>query len=355
MSELLDALINRKSPVDLDMCRAFWNRLDSRQLHPGEAAAVLACLSTHMPSVATVEILIQSLNERRGEPSHRFAGAVNIVGTGGGPRTFNISTAAAFVAAAIGVPVVKTGSRGYASRAGSFDLLDQLGIARTTSYQQTGEMLDRYNIACAGYFVYPVELAALSRAVAPLGMRTLGRFVNTVGPFLAAMPVLAQLTGVSEHSHLATLRHLAAQQAPKRVWLCTNDLGADELISVADNLVHDVGARQFPIRPATLRLGGGTLSDLRAAADDSTTVEHFLGVLAGQGPPVAIATVCLNAAALAVAAGTTHTWASAVSMAREAVDGGAALELIHRIRRDRARVLSSGQPAARALKAVPAR
>jgi anthranilate phosphoribosyltransferase len=354
MPELLDALVNCQHLVDLDMCRSFWNRLDSRQLHPGEAAAVLACLSTRMPSAPTMEILVRSLNERRDEPSHRFAGAVNIVGTGGGPRTFNISTAAAFVAAAIGIPVVKTGSRGYTSRAGSFDLLDQLGITLTTSYQQTGEMLDRYNIACAGYFVYPVELVALTRAVAPLQMRTLGRFVNTVGPFLAAMPVSAQLTGVSEHSHLPTLRHLAAQQAPKRIWLCTNDLGADELISVADNLVHDAGGnRQFPIRPATLRLGGGALSDLRAAADDSTTVEHFLGVLRGQGPPAAIATVCLNAAALAVVAGTTGSWASAVSMAREAIDGGAALELIHRIRRERGRVLSSSQPAARAPKAVP--
>ena len=348
MFELLDALVTCRNPVDLDMCREFWNRLDSRQLHPGEAAAVLACLSTRMPPAATVEILIRSLEERRAQPSHRFAGAVNIVGTGGGPRTFNISTAAAFVAAAIGVPVVKTGSRGYASRAGSFDLLGQLGIALTRSYEQTGEMLDRYHLACAGYFVYPVELAALTRAVLPLQMRTLGRFVNTVGPFLAAMPVSAQLTGVSEHSHLATLRHLAARQAPKRVWLCTNDLGADELLSVADNLVHDVGGAriagsagggQFPIRPATLGLGGGALSDLRAVPDDSTTVEHFVGVLGGQGPPAATATVCLNAAALAVAAGTTEDWASAVSMAREAVDGGAALELVHRIRRDQARVL----------------
>ncbi|MGH3718666.1 MAG: anthranilate phosphoribosyltransferase [Pseudonocardiaceae bacterium] len=355
MPELLDAVINRRRPVDLDMCRAFWDRLGSRRLHPGEAAALLAGLSTCMPSAHTVEILVRSLDERRPEPSHRFPGAVNIVGTGGGPRTFNISTAAAFAAAAMGVPVVKTGSRGYTSRTGSFDLLACLGIPLTTSYQQTGEMLDRYNIACAGYFVYPVELAALARAVAPLHMRTLGRFVNTVGPFLAAMPVSAQLTGVSEHSHLATLQHLAAQQAPKRVWLCTNDVGADELISVADNLVHDVDARQFPVQPGTLRLGGGTLSDLRAAADDTTTVEHFLQVLGGQGSPAAVATVCLNAAALAVAAGTTEDWASAASMAREAVDGGAAVELIDRIRRGQAGVLSSGQPAARTPEAVHAR
>lgn len=355
MSELLDALINRRCPVDLDMCRVFWDRLGERKLHPGEAAALLACLSTGMPSAHTVEIVVRSLDERRPQPSHRFPGAVNIVGTGGGPRTFNISTAAAFVAAAMGVPVVKTGSRGYASRTGSLDLLDCLGIPLTTSYQQTGELLDRYNIACAGYFVYPVELAGLARAVAPLRMRTLGRFVSTVGPFLAAMPVSAQLTGVSEHSHLATLRHLASLQAPKRIWLCTNDLGADELISVAGNLVHVVGGGQLQVWPDTLGLGGGTLSDLLPGPDDTTTVEDFLDVLGGKGPPAAVATVCLNAAALAVAAGVGETWASAVSMARDALDGGAAVDLVHRIRRDRAGTRRSGQPAAGTPEAVCAR
>ncbi len=254
----------------------------------------------------------------------------------------------------MGVPVVKTGSRGYASQTGSFDLLDRLGIPLTTSYQQTGELLDRYNIACAGYFVYPAELAALARAVAPLQMRTIGRFINTVGPFLAAIPVSAQVTGVSEYTHLGTLRHLAAQQAPKRVWLCTNDLGADELISVADNLVHDVGAGQFRIRPGTVGLGGGTLPDLLAAPDDAT-VEYFLDVLGGKGPPTAVATVCLNAAALAVATGAVEDWASAVSMAREVVDGGAAVDLVHRIRRDRAGTLSTGPSAARMSEAVDAR
>jgi anthranilate phosphoribosyltransferase len=355
MTELLDALVNCRHLVDLDMCRAFWNRLERRQLHPGEAAAVLSCLSTRMPSASTTEILVRSLTERRAQPSQEFVGAVTIVGTGGGPRTFNISTAAAFAAAAMGVPVVKTGSRGYTSRAGSLDLLDQLGIPLTTSYQQTGEMLDRYRIACTGYFVYPVELAALTRAVLPLRIRTLGRFVNTVGPFLAAMPVSAQLTGVSQRSSLATLRRLAAQQAPKRVWLCTNALGADELLSVADNTVHDVGGGPFPIRPAAVGLEGGSLSDLRPAAEGAAMVEHFLGVLGGQGPPAAIATVCLNAAALAVAAGTTEDWASALSMAREALTG-AALDLIQRIRRDREqlRVLSPGALAATPSQVGPA-
>lgn len=362
MPELLDTLINRRRPVDLNMFRVFWGRLVNKSLHPGEAAALLACLSIDMPCAHTVEILVRSLDERRPQPSHRFPGAVNIVGTGGGPPTFNISTAAAFVAAAMGVPVVKTGSRGYTSQTGSFDLLECLGIPLTTSYQQTGELLDRYNIACAGYFVYPAELAALARAVAPLPMRTLGRFVNTIGPFLAAMPVSAQVTGVSEHCHLATLRHLASLQATKRIWLCTNDLGADELISIADNLVYDACDGQFQIRPGTVGLGGGTLPDLLAAPADTpenttgdTTVEHFLDVLGGQGPPAAVATVCLNAAALAVAARAVEDWPSAVSMAREAVDTGAAVDLVHRIRRDRNATLRAGRPTLRTPEAVRAR
>lgn len=118
----------------------------------------------------------------------------------------------------------------------------------------------------------------------------------------------------------------------------------------------DVGAGQFPIRPAAVGLDGGTLSDLRPAAEGAVTVEHFLGVLGGQGPPAAIATVCLNAAALAVAAGTTEDWPSAVSMAREALQGAATVELIRRIRRDRdqARVLSTGTLAATTSQVGPA-
>jgi anthranilate phosphoribosyltransferase len=354
MTELLDALINRTSPVEAQMCRVFWDRLGRRQLHPGEAAALLASLSTQMPPAPTVEILIQTLAERQDKPSHHFPGAVNIVGTGGGPRTFNISTAAAFVAAAMGVPVVKTGSRSYTSHTGSFDLLEALGIPLTTSYDHTSELLERYHIACAGSFVYPRELTALARAIAPLPMRTLGRVLNTIGPFLAAMPTSAQLTGISQHTHLPILQHLAAQQAPKRVWLCTNNLGADELLSIADNQVHDIDAGQFPLQPDTLGLGGGTVGDLRAAAD-TTTAEYFLDVLGGKGPSAALATVCLNAAALAVAAGAVGDWASAVRMAREVLNDGAGLDLVHRIRREQAGALRSGQPAPRTLEAVHAR
>ncbi len=157
---------------------------------------------------------------------------MNIVGTGGGPSTFNLSTASAFVAAAMGARVIKTGSRAYASRTGSVDLLDRLGIKQTSTYEQTEEMLDSFGIACAGPFIYPRELRLLARQILPFDMKTVGRFFNLIGPFLAAVPVTLQITGVSDHSVLPTFRQLVSEDETKRYWVTWNDLGVDELLSV---------------------------------------------------------------------------------------------------------------------------
>jgi len=332
MHDLVDALVNRRRPVELDMCRSFWARLQDKQVDRAEAAALLAALSTTMPDPDTVVTFLASLEERRQASGISFPGAANIVGTGGGPGTFNISTAAAFVAAAMGVRVVKTGSRANSSKVGSINLLDRLGIPLTRSYEETGERLDEFGIAFAGYFVYPVELTRLARTVLPLDMRAVGRFVNTVGPFLAAIPVSAQITGVSDPAHLPTMRRLAAGQQGKRVWLCSNELGADELLSCTTNQMYDTDSGEFVIRPQELGLGGGELSDLRGAPQDDQVITHFQALLAGHAPHPAVATVCLNAAAPAVAAGTVPNLVTGVRDARAAVHEGAAAELVARMR-----------------------
>jgi len=332
MHDLVDALVNRRRPVELDMCRSFWTRLQNKQVDRAEAAALLAALSTRIPNPDTVVTFLASLEERRPAPGISFPGAANIVGTGGGPGTFNISTAAAFVAAAMGVRVVKSGSRANSGKVGSINLLDRLGIPLTRCYEETGERLDEFGIAFVGYFVYPVELARLARTVLPLDMRAVGQFVNTVGPFLAAMQVSAQITGVSDHAYLPVMRRLADGQHGKRVWLCSNDLGADELLSCTTNQIYDTGCGEFVIRPHELGLGGGELSDLHRAPQDDQVIAHFQAMLSGRAPRPAVATVCLNAAALAVAAGTVPTLTTGVRDAHAAVREGAAAELVARMR-----------------------
>lgn len=332
MADLLATLVRRDEPVDRAVWRSFLDRVAAQRLRPGEAAAVLASLSTALPDTATLDAFVSCLDER-GTTAPLLPGVVNVVGTGGGPPTFNVSTAAALVAAATGVPVVKTGSRAYTSRVGSFDLLDRLGVARTGSHAETADHLDRHGIAFAGEYVYPAAIAELAHAIAPLSLRAVGGIVNLVGPFLADTAASAQLTGVSTRAALPALRHLAHRARDRRVWLCHNDSGADELLSFADNTVcpdGDDDAADFVV-PADR--DGGRLADLRPAGGD--LVEEFLAVLSGQAPVAAVRTVCLNAAALGVLGGRYPDLTTARTDAERAVRTGAAAELLARLRTPR--------------------
>ncbi|MET9401693.1 hypothetical protein [Kitasatospora sp. NPDC002965] len=330
MADLLQSLVRGTEPVERPVWADFWERLHERRLKNGEALAVLASLSTRTPVTPTLESFLGSLTDRAAPLPARWPGVVNLVGTGGGPATFNLTTAAVLVAAATGVPIVKTGSRGYSSRYGSIDILDRLGLPTARSYAECEDLLGRFGLAFASGFVYPVELTELARAVLPYGMQQIGRFVNLLGPFLAAVPVEVQLTGVSSPELWDGFAELAAD---RRVWLIRNDLGVDELLSFTGNTVRANGT-ELAVGPGTVGAAGGTLADLRPAAEGTDAAEHLLDLLRGHGPAAAVESICLNAAAAAVAAGRTTDWAEAFATARAAVADGAAVGLVERLRRE---------------------
>ncbi len=148
-------------------------------------------------------------------------------------------------------------------------------------------------------------------------MKPFGRFLNALGPFLAELPVTAQVTGVSATAPLDTLRELARSTTSRRIWLTTNDTGADELLPFATNTIHGHDSLTRIIRPGELTPGDGSFADLRPA-DPATAAPHFLSVLAGTAGRIATRTVCLGAAALVVAAGARRRdWPSAVAVAEE--------------------------------------
>ena len=341
-SEALEALVTQSYPIPAAVWGDFWDRLAGRELHPGEALAIVTSLTSRLPDGASVSTLLSSLRERNPQPDPPVTATVNIVGTGGGPSTFNLSTASAFVAAAMGARVIKTGSRAYASRTGSVDLLDRLGIQQTTSYEQTEEMLETFGIACAGPFVYPKELRLLARTILPFGMKTVGRFFNVIGPFLAAIPVTTQITGVSDHSVLPTFRQLVDEDRSKRFWICSNQLGVDELLSIEESLVYDSGSgEEFTLDPRELGLGTGSFDDLLPVEDLDDTISHFLALLGGDGPAAALESIRLNAAALAANGDVVEDLPAGLKLAAEAMSAGEPVKLIERMRTPAA----SGAPA----------
>ena len=213
----------------------------------------------------------------------------------------------------MGARVIKTGSRAYASKTGSIDLLDRLGIPLTSNYEQTEESLETFGMACAGAFVYPKELRLLARAILPFGMKQMGRFFNVIGPFLGAVPVTTQITGVSDHSVLPMFRQLAAEDPSRKFWIVSNEIGCDELLSIVDAQVYDSDRDEdfVSARPRSACRG-----DVRRAApveDLDTTVPHFLALIGGEGPAAAIESIKLNAGALAINCGVVEDWPQALA------------------------------------------
>jgi anthranilate phosphoribosyltransferase len=164
-------------------------------------------------------------------------------------------------------------------------------------------------------------------------MKTVGRFFNVIGPFLAAIPVTVQITGVSDHSVLPTFHQLVAEDDTKRYWITSNDLGVDELLSIAPSRVYDSGRNEeFTLDPREYGLGGGSFDDLLPVADLDDTVTHFLALLAGDGPTAALESIRLNASVLAMNAGVFEDLPSALAHAAEVMSSGEPGRLIERIR-----------------------
>jgi anthranilate phosphoribosyltransferase len=332
--QLLADLVAHKYPISQEVWDNFWDRLGERELEKGEALAVVCSLTTLTPDGESVSAMLRSLQERNPRPSPPSQPTVNIVGTGGGPSTFNLSTASAFVGASMGARVIKTGSRAYASKTGSIDLLDRLGIRLTSSYGEIEEMLETLGMACAGPFVYPKELRLLARNILPFGMKQMGRFFNLVGPFLGAVPVTKQITGTSDHSVVPMFKDLAAGDSTREYWITWNDMGVDELLSTVPSQVYDTeGGKEYTLSPADIGLSEDRpFDELKPVDDIDSTVAHFMALIGGDGPPAAIESIKLNAGALAINAGIAKDWPEALQRAGDAMAAGEPERLIDSLR-----------------------
>ncbi|MFB7229963.1 hypothetical protein ACFCY9_19760 [Streptomyces fimicarius] len=332
MHPALVPMVDRRAPAGPEQWDALWQALADGALDRGDALALLASLTAALPEEDSLLALLDALDRRRpARPATPWPGTVNVVGTGGGPPTVNLSTAAALVAAACGVRVVKSGSRAHTARTGSVDLLDRLGVPFAASLDQVSGQLEAHGIAFTGPFVYPVQLARLALLAVPTSMRVFGRFLNTLGPFLAAVPVAAQVTGVSGGRIPPALRAVASRPGAPATWLVTNPLGADELLSVCDNTIHLPDGDTLTLRAGDLVPADGAPDDLAPVPRDAAA-EHFRTVLAGRAGGPLRATLQLNAAALALASGHRDDWAKAVAEAGAALDDGAALDLLDRLK-----------------------
>lgn len=255
-------------------------------------------------------------------------GLLDVVGTGGGRRTFNVSTTAALIAAGAGCRVAKHGNRSATGLSGAADVLEALGARIDLDPAAVGRCVAEVGF---GFMFAPTHHAA-TRHVIPvrraLAVRTI---FNFLGPLTSPAGVRRQLTGVADRRYLETIAGAFAQLGAVHVLVVSSDDGLDELSTVAPSAVAEVRGGQierFTVSAADVGLDSAQPEEL-----DGGTPEVNAGItrriLAGErGAPRDVAV--LNAGAGIYASGRAATLEAGVRAAEAAIDGGAAAAVLER-------------------------
>ncbi len=248
---------------------------------------------------------------------------VDTAGTGGdGGRTFNISTAAALVAAAAGAAVAKHGNRAVSSASGSADVLEALGFSLEQPPERIAQSIDELGF---GFMFAPTHHPAMRHA-APVRKELATRTVfNVLGPLTNPAGARAQVIGVYAPALVRTMAEVLAQLGARRAFVVHGAHGIDELSPCGPNLVCEIADGEVlerTIDPAELGIEGSAPDDLLGGSPEQNA-ESIRTVLAGEIGAKRDA-VLLNAAGAIAAAGHAEDLAEGLEVARRAVDSGAA-------------------------------
>jgi len=316
--------------------------LDGRDLDRVEARRVMGSIMDGEATPAQIGGFLVALR-LKGETAEEIAGCaeamrehvlavkpqrgdlVDTAGTGGdGARTFNISTAAALVAAAAGAGVAKHGNRAVSSASGSADVLEALGFSLELEPERIERSIDELGF---GFLFAPTHHPAMRHA-APVRRELAARTVfNVLGPLTNPAGARAQVVGVYAPDLVPTIADVLLSLGATRAFVVHGAGGVDELSPAGANLVCEVvngEVRRREIDPLELgvprcapeELGGGEPED-----NARTIREIFAGADGGRRDAV-----LLNAAGAIAAAGHAKDLEEGLGIAREAIDSGAAGE-----------------------------
>jgi anthranilate phosphoribosyltransferase len=257
---------------------------------------------------------------------------VDTCGTGGGTlTTFNISTAAAILAAGAGVRIAKHGNRSFTSRSGSADVLEALGVPIETSPATMQRALEGAGIT----FMYAPIMHPAMRHVGPIRRElAIPTVMNIVGPLANPAHAGRQVVGVADRNRVDLIAGAMARLGSARTLVVHGEPGLDEVSPIGPTLVLEVRdgtIRSWTIDPTWAGYDGIDAADLDGGepAENAALIE---GVLAGGGPPAARAAVVLNAAAAILVSGVRDDYRAAIELARGALQSGAGLRALERLR-----------------------
>lgn len=254
-------------------------------------------------------------------------GAVDTCGTGGdGLSTFNISTTAALITAACGVPIAKHGNRAVSSQAGSADVLAALGFEIDPGVEVAARALSATGFA---FLFAPRFHPAMKHALGPrreIGVRTV---FNLLGPLCNPAGVRRQVIGVYDRAWMAPLAKVLGALGSERAMVISGADGADELLPTGENQVAEWNGSEvttYRVTPDEAGVKPCELSDL-VGGDAVANAAIIRGIANGETGPKT-ETALLNAGAALVVAGAADSITEGVAAARSALAAGRVAALL---------------------------
>ncbi|MGB2710457.1 MAG: anthranilate phosphoribosyltransferase [Conexibacter sp.] len=293
-----------------------------------QIAAFLIALRTKGETVQEIAGLARTMRLLAAHVEVVGEDVLDVVGTGGGRPTFNISTTAALIAAGAGCTVAKHGNRSATGLSGAADVLEALGARIDLDPEAVGRCVAEVGF---GFMFAPTHHAA-TRYVVPVRKQLAVRTIfNLLGPLTNPAGVTRQLTGVADARYLEPVAGAFAQLGAVHVLVVCSEDGLDELSTAAPSQVIEVrgGAlRRFTVTAADAGLDAAAPEELNGGPP-GVNAEIARRILAGERGAPRDVTV-LNAGAGIYASGCAATLEAGVRAAEAAIDTGAAQAVLER-------------------------
>jgi len=315
--------LSRKEDIGYEMSKEVMNEIMSGTASEVQKSAYLTALSL---KGETIEEITGSAEEMRNHCTRLETNmdVLEIVGTGGdGSNSFNISTTAALIISAAGVPVAKHGNRAASSKSGAADCLEALGVNILLTPEQNQRILDEIGICFLFAQKYHTAMKYVAPIRAELGIRTV---FNILGPLANPASANMQVMGVYREDMLEPMGKVLSNLGVKRGMVVYGQDSLDEISISAPTSIceiddgklsfYTITPDQFDMKRCTKdELVGGTPQDNAGIT---------LAILNGEKSPRRDAAV-LNAAAALYVAGKTSTMEEGVKLAEEIIDSGKAM------------------------------
>lgn len=285
---------------------------------------LLVGLATKGETVEEISAVSETLLEYSKPVNLPGSQLLDTCGTGGDhSRTFNISTAAAFVCAACGVPVAKHGNRSQSSVSGSADVLKALGAKVDLNPQEAMKVFEKTGIT---FLFAPIYHPALKHAASVRQMLKIRTIFNLVGPIVNPARAGYRILGVSSYEHLPKVAEVLKRLGVQKAFVYHSESGLDEIALDSENHVIEVEngeTREFALSHKDFGLSRVSRSEIVVNSPEESAQAIINAFKGFKGPHFEY--IVANAAAGIYVAGAAKTLRGAVEKARKAIESGEAL------------------------------